>query len=147
MTVEQNKALARRNLEEVWSKGNLAVADEIFAPDYVSHQHSHAGGPQDVRGREALKTFVLEFRQAFPDFYDIVEDQVAEGDKVVTRFTSVGTQRGPLMGIEPTNKQVRWSGIAIDRVVGGKIAEEWVSWDMMGMMQQLGVVSLRSRGR
>ena len=88
-----------------------------------------------------MKTFVREFRQAFPDFYDIIEDQVAEGDKVVTRFTSVGAHRGPLMGVEPTNKQVRWSGIAIDRVVGGKIVEEWVSWDMMGMLQQLGAVS------
>ncbi|HSF28997.1 MAG TPA: ester cyclase [Candidatus Tectomicrobia bacterium] len=107
----------------------------------MSHQLSHAGGPQDVRGVEALKIFVREFRQAFPDFYDIIEDQGAEVDEVVTRFTSVGTHRGPLMGVEPTNKQVRWSGIAIDRVVGGKIAEEWVSWDMMGMLQQIGAVS------
>jgi steroid delta-isomerase-like uncharacterized protein len=141
MTLEQNKALVRRVLDEVWSQGKLAVVDELYAADFVSHQHSHAEGPQDVRSLDALKAFVREFREAFPDFHDIIEDQVAEGDKVVTRFTSVGTHRGPLMGLEPTNKPVQWLGIAIDRVVGGKIAENWVSWDMMGMLQQLGTVS------
>jgi len=141
MSLEQNKALVRRVIDEVWSQGKLAAVDELYAADFVSHQHSHTAGRQDIRGLEALKTFVREFREAFPDFHDIIEDQVAEGDKVVTRFTSVGTHRGPLMGLEPTNKQVRWSGIAIDRIVGGKIAEDWVNWDMMGMLQQLGAIS------
>ncbi len=141
MTLEQNKALVRRVLDEVWSQGTLAVVDALYAADFVSHQHSHPAAPQDLRGREALKAFVREFRAAFPDFSDSIEDQVAEGDLVVTRFTSVGTHRGPLMGLAPTNKQVRWVGISIDRIAGGKLAENWVSWDMLGMLQQLGAVA------
>jgi steroid delta-isomerase-like uncharacterized protein len=141
VTLAQNKAIVRRVLDEVWSQGQLAVVDELYAADFVSHQHSHPVAPQDLRGREALKAFVREFREAFPDFSDSIEDQVAEGDQVVTRFTSVGTQRGPLMGLAPTHKQVRWVGISIDRIVGGQIAENWVSWDMLGMLQQLGAVS------
>jgi steroid delta-isomerase-like uncharacterized protein len=141
VTVEQNKAVVRRVIDEVWSQGRLAAADELYAADYVSHQHSHPAGPQDVRGVAAVKAFVQEFRQAFPDFHDIIEDQVAEGDKVVTRVTSVGTHRGPLMGLAPTQKPARWSAISIDRVVGGKIAESWASWDLMGMLQQLGAVT------
>jgi steroid delta-isomerase-like uncharacterized protein len=141
VTLEQNKALVRRVIDEVWSQGQLAAVDELYAADFVSHQHSHAAGPQDVRGVAAVKAFVQEFRQAFPDFHDIIEDQVAEGDKVVTRVTSVGMHRGPLMGLAPTHKPARWSAISIDRVVGGKIVEEWVSWDLMGMLQQLGAVS------
>ncbi|HEV8419788.1 MAG TPA: ester cyclase, partial [Actinomycetota bacterium] len=112
----------------------------IYAPDFVSHQHSHPHGPRDVHGREAVKSFVREFREAFPDFHDTVEDQIAEGDTVVTRFTSMGTQKGRLMGIEPTQKHARWMGISIDRIVDGRITENWVSWDMLGMLQQLGAV-------
>jgi ketosteroid isomerase-like protein len=119
VTVEQNKALVRRVIDEVWSQGRLAAVDELYAADFVSHQHSHAAGPQDVRGLEAVKTFVREFRQAFPDFYDIIEDQVAEGDKVVTRFTSVGTHRGPLMGLAPTHKAGAVVG-HLDRPGGGR---------------------------
>jgi steroid delta-isomerase-like uncharacterized protein len=140
MTLEENKALARRAIDEVWSKGNLAVAPDVYGPNFVSHQHSH---PQvrDVRGISALVEFVREFREAFPDFQDTIDDQVAEGDKVVTRFTSTGTHRRALMGLQPTNKQATWMGIVIDRIEQGKIVEEWVSWDLFGMMQQLGGIS------
>jgi len=141
LSLEQNKALVRRVLEEVWSQGNLAAIDELYAADFVSHQPGDAAGPRGARGLEALKTFVREFREAFPDFHDVVDDQVAEGDRVVTRFTSAGTHRGALMGIAPTNREVRWSGVAIDRIVDGRIAENWVSWDMLGMLRQLGAVS------
>jgi steroid delta-isomerase-like uncharacterized protein len=137
MTLETNKALARRAIDEVWSKGNVAVAPDIYASTFVSHQHSHPH-VRDVRGVSALVEFVREFRDAFPDFHDTVDDQVAEGDKVVTRFTSTGTHRGALMGFEPTNKRASWMGIVIDRIEEGKIVEEWVSWDLFGMMQQLG---------
>ena len=140
MILEQNKALARRAIEEVWSKGNLEVAPEVYGPSFVSHQHSHPHA-REVRGLSALIEFVREFRRAFPDFHDTIDDQIAEGDKVVTRFTSTGTHRGVLMGLEPTNRQASWMGIVIDRIEEDKIVEEWVSWDLFGMMQQLGGIS------
>ena len=140
MTLEENKALARRAIDEVWNEGNLAVAPEIYGANFVSHQHSHPH-VRDVRDLSALINFVREFREAFPDFHDTIDDQVAEGDKIVTRFTSTGTQRGPLMGLQPTNKRASWMGIVIDRIEEGKIVEEWVSWDLFGMMQQLGAIS------
>jgi steroid delta-isomerase-like uncharacterized protein len=140
MTLEENKALARRAIDEVWSKGNLAVAAEVYGPNFVSHQHSHPHA-RDVRGVSALIEFVREFRQAFPDFRDTIDEQVAEEDKVVTRFTSTGTHRGALMGLQPTNKRASWMGIVIDRIEDGKIVEEWVSWDLFGMMQQLGGIA------
>jgi len=137
MTLEENKALARRAIDEIWSKGNLAVGLDIYSPNFVSHQDSHPD-IGDVRGLSALIEFVREFREAFPDFHDTIDDQVAEGDKVVTRFTSTGTHRGTLMGLQPTNKRACWMAIVIDRIEEGKIVEEWVSWDLSGMMQQLG---------
>lgn len=140
MTLEENKALLRRCFDQVWSEGNLDVVEEIYAPDFISHQHGHPRGPHDVRGIEGIKAFVREFHSAFPDFHDRIEDQVAEGDKVVTRYISAGTQRGPLMGVQATNRRVSWSGTTIDRVVDGKIAENWVNWDMMAMMQELGAI-------
>jgi steroid delta-isomerase-like uncharacterized protein len=144
MTLEQNKALARRELQELWSEGNLAVADEIFAPNFVSHQHSRPD-EQGVHGVAAYKAFVRQIHEAFPDLHYVLEDQIAEGDKVMTRNVATGTQKGSLMGIDPTNKRAQWAGISIDRIEQGKIVENWVSWDMMGMLQQLGVVSLPSQ--
>jgi predicted ester cyclase len=109
MNLDHNKALVCRVIEEVWNKGDLSVIPEVYAPDFVSHQHSHPD-VGDVRGVAALA--------AFPDFYDTIDDQVAEGDKVVTRVTSAGTQRGVLMGLQPTNKRASWMAIAIDRIEG-----------------------------
>jgi|ERR1043166_495399 predicted ester cyclase len=109
MNFEENKALARRAIDEVWSKGNLAVATEVYGPNFVSHQHSHPH-VRDVRGLPALIEFVREFREAFPDFQDTIDDQVADGGKVVTRFTSTGTHRAALMGLQPSNKRASWMG-------------------------------------
>jgi steroid delta-isomerase-like uncharacterized protein len=139
VSVEENKALARRALEEVWSRGDLSAADQIYSPDFTSHQRSHPDGAGDLRGRDHLKSFVAELRSAFPDFSDSVDDQVAEGDKVVTRFTSQGTHRGPIMGVAATGRTVSWMGITIDRIADSKIVENWVSWDLFGVMRALGV--------
>jgi predicted ester cyclase len=87
-----------------------------------------------------MKTFATEFRKAFPDFRDSIDIQIAEGDMVATRATSRGAHRGVFMGLEPTNRELSWTGITIDRIAEGKIVESWTNWDMMGMMQQLGVV-------
>ena len=140
---EANKAVARRALERVWSSPSTVPAEEVYAPEFVSHQHSHPT-VTDIRGIEELKSFVREFQVAFPDFVDTVERQIAEGELVMTQFTSAGTQQGELMGIPPTGERVEWMGIELARVVGGKIAENWVSWDMYGMLQQLGAIPPRS---
>lgn len=134
---EQNKAIERRLLDEVYSQGNLEVIDELVASDFVGHGAAADGGDQ---GREAYRQFVVEMRTAFPDFKMTVEDQVAEGDKVVTRFRARGTHAGPFQGIPPAGKQGEISGTIIDRIADGKIIECWSSADYLGLLQQLGVV-------
>jgi len=133
---EKNKAIARRVFEEVWNQGKLDVIDEIFATDYIFHDPV-AG---DVRGPEGLKKYVSMHRTAFPDLKFTIEDEVAEGDKVVTRWTFTGTHKGELMGIPPTGVQGTISGIVIGRIASGKFMEAWVNMDDLGMWQQLGVI-------
>ncbi len=118
MEADDLKAVARRALEGV-------------------HIHPTI---EDVVGIDALQGFVAEFQQAFPDFTDRVDRQVAEGDVVVTQFTSSGTQLGEFLGIAATGRRAEWMGIEIARIDNGKIAENWVSWDMYGMLQQFGAL-------
>lgn len=135
---EENKAIARRALEEVFSgQGDLDVADELFAPDYVAHDPA---SPEDIRGLEGVKEFAGMYRNAFPDVRMSVEDQVAEGDKVVTRWIASGTHQGELMGISPTGNRVTVAGTSIDRIVDDKIEETWDNYDALGMMQQIGAI-------
>jgi steroid delta-isomerase-like uncharacterized protein len=131
-----HKALSRRVIEACFNQGNLALADELYAPDYVDHS-APPGFPPGVAG---FKQQVAMYRAAFPDVHVTIEDQVAEGDKVVTRWTGRGTHQGELMGIAPTHKAVTVTGIAIDRIVAGKIVEHWENFDQLGMLVQLGVV-------
>ncbi len=101
---------------------------------------AHLGAlSQPVQGLEAAKQFDTMLRGAFPDIHFTVEDQIAETDKVVTRWTARGTHRGQLMGIPATNRSVTWAGITIHRIADGRVAESWVSSDALGLMQQLGV--------
>ena len=133
---EQNKAAQRRLYEEVFNKGNLSVIDEVVSPDIVDHNP----GPGVPPTREGFKQFVSTNRAAFPDIRIEVNDILAEGEKVVARFTMRGTHRGELMGIAPTGKQVTVSGIDILRWEGGKAVEHWGNMDDLGLLQQLGVV-------
>ncbi len=135
MSTEENKANARRAFEEVMNKGDLSVANEIIATDYVGH----APGMPDFKGPEGFRQYMTMMRTAFPDIHLTVEDTVAEGDKVVNRYTGRGTHKGELMGIAPTGKQATITGMVISHYVGGKQVEAWVSSDMLGMLQQLGV--------
>ncbi len=137
MSTEQNKAIARRNFEEAWNKQNLAVVDELFATDYIGHFAIHS---EPVSGIEAYKQFMSGYFVAFPDARFTIEDILAEGDRVVARWTVRGTHKGELSGIPPTGKQVTVTGMWILRVAGGKIAEQWGIFDALGLMQQLGVV-------
>jgi steroid delta-isomerase-like uncharacterized protein len=143
MSVERNKDLARQAVG-IWTTGVFDAVDELYAPEYVNHQHHDPDDPRDIHGAEAMKRFARKFREAFPDFHDSVDIQIAEGDMVATRFTSTGTHRGTFMGVEPTNRELTWTGITIDRIAEGKIVESWANWDMMGMMQQLNAVSAPS---
>jgi predicted ester cyclase len=139
MSIEQNKAIVRRYHDELFNKGNLAVADEVFDPNYLNSAFGKMGLP---RGPEGFKQYVSMMRTAYPDFHLTIEDQVAEGDKEVHRVIARGTHKGALMDIAPTNKQVEVSAIAIDQFSGGKVVESWAEVDMFGMMQQLGVITL-----
>jgi steroid delta-isomerase-like uncharacterized protein len=137
MMSEENKALARRFLEEAYNEGNLGLADEIFASDYVLHDPTN---PEEMRGPEGIKGFVQMYRSAFPDSRITVEDQIAEGDKVVSRWRGRGTHQGELFGIPPSGNQVEVTGITISRFSGGKFVEDWTNSDTLGLMQQIGAV-------
>ena len=137
MSAEVNKALARRVLEEMFNKGNLDVADELLAPDYVDHDPAM---PEDIHGPEGFKQYVSGYRSAFSDLHLEIEDQIAEGDKVVTRWTGTGTHDGELSGIVPTGKQLTLPGMEIVRISGGKLVEGWEGYDTMNMLRQLGVM-------
>lgn len=137
MSIEENKAVPRRVYEEVLNGKNLDLVDELFAPEYVNHDPT---SPEEMRGPESIKQFFSAYLAAFPDLRFTVEDQVAEGDKVVSRWASAGTNRGELMGAAPTGKRVDFTGITISRISEGRIAEDWTSYDALGMMRQLGLI-------
>ena len=137
MSTQENKALARRVLEEMFNKGNLDAADELLAADYVDHDPAM---PEDIHGPEGFKEYVGAYRTAFSDLHLEIEDQIAEGDKVVTRWTGTGTHDGELAGIPPTCNHVTLPGMEIVRISDGKLVEGWEGYDSMTLMRQLGVM-------
>ena len=134
-----NKALVRRYFEEIWDKGNLDLIDELFTTNFVRHGPSATEG--EVRGLEGFKGVVSTYRTGFPDLQVPIEDLIAEGDRVVSRWTARGTHQGEIMGIAPTGNQASVAGIIVDRISGGKIEEEWVEHNTLHFMQQLGAVA------
>jgi steroid delta-isomerase-like uncharacterized protein len=134
---EQNKATARR-FYEAWTSGELDALDEIMAPDAQDHdtQNPNAG----TRGPEGARLTIEMYRAGFSDSRFDIEQQLAEGDYVITRWTAHGTNDGEMMGMPATGKTVAVTGITIDRFEDGKVVEGWTNWDTLGMMQQLGVV-------
>jgi len=139
---DANKNVSRRVIDEIFNEGKLEVADEIIAAGSIGHDPAL---PEPTSGPEGLKQLVTGYRAAFPDLSFTIDDQIAEGDRVVTRWTARGTHEGDLWGIAATGKQGTVTGITIDRFQGGKIAEVWTNWDTLGLMQQLGVVPAMSR--
>ena len=131
MRLEHNKAIVRGYMSEVLTKGNLAAFDSYISADVVFNNSK--GLKQQLGGIQLI-------RNAFPDFDLVIEDQIAEGDKVVTRVTFQGTHRGEYRGVAPTGKQVRYSGIAIDRIVEGKVVEMWHVADTLSLLQQIGAM-------
>lgn len=143
MSTEGNKAIVRRLLEDIWSGGKLDLVNEIFTANFVRYGPSVEG---EVRGHAGVKRLVSMYRSTFPDLRASLEDQVAEGALVVTRWTARGTHRGELMGTAPTGKSATITGVLIDRVAGDKIEAEWAYYDALGMLQQLGVAAPQGRG-
>ena len=136
MSIEENKAVVRRFFEELLSTDDLAVADELLSPGFRFY---FAGSP-DPMDLESYKEFLVARRAAFPDRRFVVEDMIAEGDKVSARFTMRGTHKGEFRGIAPTGKEVTMTGIDIICLTEGKMVEDRVEVDQLGMMRQLGVI-------
>jgi len=135
MSIENNKAIARQMLDEVFNRGDMRLADELLSPDYIEHEELPPGL---AAGREGLKQTILMTRAAFPDFVATLEDLVAEGDKVAQRITWTGTHLGDFMGIPATGKSVSILVLDIIRVVDGRIVEHWGLMDSTALMQQIG---------
>jgi steroid delta-isomerase-like uncharacterized protein len=140
--MEENKAIVRRLNDEVWTDGRLEVIDELIADDFVT---TVVGAPEQIRGPQGFREFVVMYRKAFPDLRITVDEQIAEGDIVVTRWTATGRNEGELMGMPATGKQATTAGININRISGGKLVEGWGLFDQLGLLQQLGAVPAPAR--
>jgi steroid delta-isomerase-like uncharacterized protein len=138
MSLESNKELVRRFYEEVWARGNLDVADDVFADEYVRHDFR---GGEPGSGAQGQKDIAAAFRNAIPDLSWDIDFMVAEGDFVVGRWTAAGTHLGPWAGVEPTGRSIRFSGINVFRFSDGKVVEIWNHRDDLGLMQQLGAAT------
>jgi steroid delta-isomerase-like uncharacterized protein len=136
---ESNKALSRR-FTELFGTDDVSLAEDVFTEDVVFHGAVPDG---DLRGVDAVKGFLAAYRAAFPDAISTVEDQVAEGDRVATRWRARGTHRGPLGDMAATGRAFEMDGVTIERIEDGRIAEIWVARDELGLMRQLGALPER----
>jgi steroid delta-isomerase-like uncharacterized protein len=137
-TPEENNAIAVRFFDSVWNKGDFSVLDTLIAPD--ADDHSTVGGvPKTEKGSASFRAIVGMFRAAMPDVHLTIDDEVYAGDRVVHRWHLEGTDTGGLMGMPPTGKTVRFSGITTARMRDGKIVERWANVDELGLLQQLGI--------
>jgi steroid delta-isomerase-like uncharacterized protein len=136
---EENEALVRRYFEEIWDKGNLELIEELFTTNFV--RHGPVGTEGEVRGLEGFKDLVSSYRSGLPDLRITIEDLIAQGERVVTRWRAYGTHQGELLGNAPTGNEASVTGILVDRVSGGKIEEEWAAYDTLHFMQQIGAIA------
>ena len=136
MSAEESKAIVRR-FWGVWEEGNIDLVDELLAPDYINHTPAT---PDQPTGPEGVKGVVAMFRSGMPDLRVVIEDMIAEGDKVAVRYTLEGTHEGELFGVPPTGQRLSIKSISVERVSAGKVREHWRVTDSLDMMQQLGVI-------
>ena len=136
MSLEANKATVQHLYEQLFNQGNLSVADEVIAPDFINH----AAPPGSNRGPESMRQLITMLSTAFPDMHYAVEELVAEGDTVVARVTVSGTHRGPFQGIPPTGRSIRQAQMHFIRLRDGKAVEHRAVRDDLGVMRQLGVI-------
>lgn len=139
---EELKRIARQFFEEVWNQGSPTALDDLMHPDAVAYESGH---PVPLHGIEEMRMHIKQYRQAFPDIHFTPEDQLAEGDKVLSRWRTRGTHRGTLRGIPATNRAFEVTGMTVDQIQDGKIIASWVNWDTLGLLQQIGIVPQRSR--
>ena len=136
MSTADIKGLVHRFVEEIWNRGNLELLDEFMAPDAVYH---NAGMP-DITGKEAFKQVVMMYRTAFPDLHFTIEEVIVEENTSATHWASTGTHQGELMGIPPTGKKISITGISMAHYRDGKMVEELARWNVLTLMEQLGVM-------
>jgi steroid delta-isomerase-like uncharacterized protein len=135
MTTEENKALLRRAWDEFYNQRNLDFIDEVFVDDVIVHEPD-----RDLRGTEEVKQYLATYLDAFPDQSATVEDVIAEGDKVVSRYTVRGTHQGETEELgPPTGRQIEFEGITLYRFEGDKLVEVWDRYDNLSLLQQLGL--------
>src|ERR671915_1524400 len=136
-SLEQNKALMRNYIEEAWNKGNLDFIDKNFSSDFVSH----GTFPGQPTNRDSVKSVISTVRNAIPDLHITIEDMLAEGDKVASRWVTKGTHKGgDLMGAKPTGNKISVSETVVVRVKDGKVVEGWANRDDLGFLQQIGLI-------
>jgi steroid delta-isomerase-like uncharacterized protein len=136
MSVEDNKAIVRRLIEEGWNRADLGAIEACYATDYVNHDPDNPA----VRDWPSLKEAYRGYFAAFPDAHNVIDDLIGEGDRVVTRWTSRGTHQGEFAGIPATGKQVTYTATTTYRLADGKIVEGWWNYDLFGILQQLGAI-------
>jgi len=137
MSGSAQTAIERRLLEEVWGKGNLDLTHEILAEDFVRHGPDIEGG--QINGREAFKGLVTAYRTGIPDLDVPIIEQFEIGDRVITSWRVTGTNTGPVLGQDPTGRTFEITGQHILRFADGRVVEEWVAYDSLGLVQQLGL--------
>jgi steroid delta-isomerase-like uncharacterized protein len=149
VSAEENKALVRSFFEEVWNKGNYEFLDDAYDPNFklnVMWQNPAAGGSGGKTGTEAAKEVISGWRDSVPDLHVTIDEQLAEGDTVVSRHTSEGTHDQTMMGIPATGKRFKMTGITFTRCADGKMVEAWTHWDMLGLLLAIGIIPPLGQG-
>ena len=135
---DENKKIARKLMEEGWNKGRVEVVDELLSAQCRFHDPVF---PALTSGAENFKQHIRTCRSAFPDLKFTIEDMIAERTEVVVHWTARGTHRGPFLGMQPTEKSATVSGTTINRIEKGKIVEQWADWNLLSLMEQLGLAA------
>jgi steroid delta-isomerase-like uncharacterized protein len=133
---QDNKQIVRRLMEECWNQGKVNVVSELLANNCRFHDEVF---PHLTSGADNLRRHIESCRSGFPDLKFTIDDTIAERDEVVVHWTATGTHKGPFLGMQPTNKKANVSGTSIYRLENSKIVESWANWNLMSMMQQLGI--------
>ena len=134
---EANKDIVRRFIDEIWNAGEVDSIDQFIAADHIDHDPAQVGSSG---GRTGARDFIVTYRTAFPDAHITIDELIAEGDLVVSRWHATGTHQGELMGIPGSGKAINITGIGIDRIADGLIAESWGNWDTLGLLGQIGAI-------
>ena len=136
MQPADNKQIVQRFIDECWNRGNLNAVSELLTDNCRYHDPVF---PSLTSGAENIKNHIQQCRQGFPDLMSTIDDTIAERDEVVIHWTATGTHKGQFLGMSPTNKKATVTGASINRIEGSKIAEIWANWNLMSLMEQLGV--------